>query len=137
MNNNQFKWIRENEDFIRIMNFIDQEKLDKEIYPPKDKILYAIDNMKEDVKVVIIGQDPYHNPDQANGLSFSVGRECKKLPPSLKNIYKELESDIPGSINADHGDLSSWSEQGVLLLNTSLSVEKTSLTLIQKLVGQR
>jgi len=73
------------------------------------------------LKVVILGQDPYHGPNQAQGLAFSVPREIK-LPPSLKNIFKELASDLQIK-SPQHGDLTSWAEQGVLLLNTTLTVE--------------
>ncbi|WP_306804924.1 uracil-DNA glycosylase family protein, partial [Escherichia coli] len=75
-----------------------------------------------DVKVVILGQDPYHGPNQAHGLSFSV-RPGVPAPPSLVNMYKELATDIPGFERPDHGYLQSWAEQGVLLLNTVLTVE--------------
>lgn len=74
------------------------------------------------VKVVILGQDPYHNPEQAHGLSFSV-RPGLKIPPSLRNIYKEIERDL-GITPSEHGFLKSWSQQGVLLLNSVLTVEK-------------
>lgn len=94
----------------------------KEIYPPLSRVFEALDLVKfEDVKVVIIGQDPYHGPGQAHGLSFSV--EQGVVPPSLKNIYKELASDIGMNIPA-HGNLSSWAKQGVLLLNNVLTVER-------------
>lgn len=76
-----------------------------------------------DTKVVILGQDPYHNEHQAMGLSFSVPRGVK-IPPSLRNIYKELQQDIKGFKIPDHGDLTSWAKQGVLLLNDILTVEK-------------
>ena len=74
-----------------------------------------------EVKVVILGQDPYHGANQAHGLSFSVQKGVA-IPPSLKNIYKELQADIPGFNMPSHGDLSSWAKQGVLLLNTTLTV---------------
>ncbi|CAH1241224.1 UNG [Branchiostoma lanceolatum] len=77
---------------------------------------------KEKVKVVLLGQDPYHDVDQAHGLSFSV-RPGVKIPPSLKNIYKELSSDIPGFTAPDHGCLEKWAEEGVLLLNATLTVQ--------------
>ena len=76
-----------------------------------------------DVRVVILGQDPYHGPGQAHGLCFSVRRGVPP-PPSLKNIYKELATDIPGFVKPDHGNLQSWAEQGVFLLNASLSVRQ-------------
>lgn len=77
----------------------------------------------QQTKVVILGQDPYHNDNQAMGLSFSVPKGVK-IPPSLRNIYKELQQDIKGFKIPDHGDLTSWAEQGVLLLNDILTVEK-------------
>ena len=91
------------------------------VYPPKQQVFAALNYMKpEDVKVVILGQDPYHGEGQANGLSFSV-QPGVKLPPSLQNIFKERAHDI--HINpSSNGDLSSWAEQGVLLLNTVLTV---------------
>lgn len=93
----------------------------KEIYPPPGQELTALDKTPyRKVKVVIIGQDPYHGPGQAHGLSFSVNRTMQ-LPPSLKNVYKELESDLaipPPS----HGCLEKWAEEGVLLLNATLTV---------------
>ena len=93
-----------------------------EIYPPRDQIFAAFNLTKLDqVKVVILGQDPYHGPGQAMGLSFSVP-EGVKIPPSLRNIYKEILSDI-GTVQHDTGDLSEWARQGVLLLNSVLTVE--------------
>ena len=95
----------------------------KTIYPPKKEIFKAFElTAPENTKVIILGQDPYHNFNQANGLCFSVN-EKQLLPPSLKNIFKELEDDL-GIKNYEHGDLSSWAKQGVLLMNTSLTVEK-------------
>ena len=95
----------------------------KEIYPSQENILRALDlTPPEKVKVVIVGQDPYFNPGQANGLAFSVNHGVI-LPPSLKNIFKEMSNDL-GSMIPTSGDLSSWAEQGVLLLNTVLTVEK-------------
>lgn len=95
----------------------------KEIFPPHDKIMkcFALTPFDE-VKVVIIGQDPYHDDGQAEGLCFSVPKGMKK-PSSLNNIFKELKSDIDCFDIPNHGNLSSWAEQGVLLLNTSLTVE--------------
>ena len=92
------------------------------VYPPRGTRLKALELTPLDkVKVVILGQDPYHGPGQAMGLSFSVP-EGEKIPPSLRNIYKELESDL-GIAPPAHGDLTAWAQQGVLLLNTSLTVE--------------
>lgn len=108
--------------FRRLKDFLVQEKKSGQIvYPPSSRIFAAMDSTPfEKVKVVIIGQDPYHGPGQANGLCFSVAKGIP-VPPSLKNIYKELASDIGFSIPA-HGDLSEWAERGVLLLNASLTV---------------
>lgn len=96
----------------------------KIIYPPKDDVFTAFSTTAlEDVRVVILGQDPYHGPNQAHGLCFSV-LPGVKIPPSLKNIYKELASDIEGFVIPNHGNLLSWAQQGVLLLNTVLTVEQ-------------
>ena len=89
-------------------------------FPPKEKIFEAFALCcAKDVKVVILGQDPYHGQNQAHGLSFSVPKGVK-IPPSLQNIYKELHDDI-GCPIPSHGDLSEWGRQGVFLLNTSLT----------------
>lgn len=94
-----------------------------EVYPPREQIYRAIDLCPlNKTKVVIIGQDPYHGPGQANGLSFSVNKGIA-IPPSLRNIYKELKSDL-GIEPPNHGDLTSWAKQGILLLNAILTVEK-------------
>lgn len=91
------------------------------IYPTQSDMLRALDVcLPDSVKVVILGQDPYHGPNQAHGLAFSVPSDVP-IPPSLKNIYKEIASDI-GSITPQSGNLERWAAQGVLLLNTSLSV---------------
>ncbi len=93
------------------------------IYPPQDDILNALAfTAPQDVRVVILGQDPYHGPGQAMGLSFSVPKGCK-LPPSLRNMYKEMAADL-GCAVPENGDLTSWAEQGVLLLNTTLTVRE-------------
>lgn len=92
------------------------------MYPPRALRYRALELVApERVRVVILGQDPYHGEGQAMGLAFSVPRGVR-IPPSLRNIYKELASDV-GCAPAAHGDLTAWAEQGVLLLNTSLSVE--------------
>ena len=94
------------------------------VYPPKEQVFDAFSATPFDkIKVVIIGQDPYHGPNQAHGLCFSVMPGIK-TPPSLVNIYKELKQDIPGFETPSHGYLQSWAEQGVLLLNTVLTVEQ-------------
>ena len=99
-----------------------EEATGKTIYPPRNLRFAALDHTPLDtVKVVILGQDPYHGPGQAHGLAFSVPQEIA-IPPSLRNIYKELESDL-GIPPATHGNLTRWAEQGVLLLNTALTVE--------------
>lgn len=99
-----------------------QRKLGKTIYPAQEDILKSLSLVNpNNVKVVILGQDPYHEPNQAMGLAFSVPNGTP-LPPSLKNIYKELQSDL-GCESPDNGDLTRWAEQGVLLLNTVLTVE--------------
>lgn len=92
------------------------------VFPPKEEVFKALEMINfNDVRVVILGQDPYHGMFQANGLSFSVNRGVK-LPPSLVNIYKELETDL--GIKNRCGDLTAWAEQGVLLLNATLTVEQ-------------
>lgn len=95
----------------------------KTVYPPQQEIFNALKlTPYDEVKVVIIGQDPYHGPNQAHGLAFSV-KPGIKPPPSLINVYKELESDL-GVTPPTHGHLDKWAKQGVLLLNTSLTVER-------------
>ena len=108
-----------------INNFlITSSKLEKKIFPKMDDIFRSLSfSAPKDINVVIVGQDPYHSYGQANGLAFSVN-EGTKLPPSLKNIYKELESDL-GIIESENGNLESWAKQGVLLLNTILTVEES------------
>ncbi|XP_041365793.1 uracil-DNA glycosylase-like isoform X2 [Gigantopelta aegis] len=98
----------------------------KEIFPPWD-LLFSAFNLTpfNNVKVVILGQDPYHDDGQAMGLSFSVP-DGIAVPPSLKNMYKELTTDIPGFKTPDHGNLTKWTQQGVLLLNATLTVEAHS-----------
>lgn len=99
-----------------------EEAAGKTIYPPRGQRLAALDLTPLDaVKVVILGQDPYHGPGQAHGLAFSV-QPGVKVPPSLVNIYKELESDL-GLPRPSHGNLEHWARQGVLLLNNALTVE--------------
>ncbi|QSX38474.1 uracil-DNA glycosylase [Shewanella sedimentimangrovi] len=95
-----------------------------EVYPPKEQVFEAFRLTPLDqIKVVILGQDPYHGPNQAHGLCFSVKYPCPP-PPSLLNIFAELQQTIPGFSIPGHGDLSSWARQGVLLLNTVLTVER-------------
>lgn len=110
--------------FISLRDFVEEEYQKGTVYPPKEDIFNALlYTNKSDVKVVILGQDPYHNEHQAHGLSFSVLPEQTKLPPSLQNIYKELNSDLGCEI-PDHGYLKKWADQGVLLLNTVLTVRE-------------
>ena len=106
-----------------LREFLRKEKaLGKTIYPPGDEMFAALNATPFDaVKVVILGQDPYHGPGQAHGLCFSV-RPGVRVPPSLKNIYKELVADV-GFVPPSHGCLSEWARQGVLLLNSVLTVE--------------
>nr|WP_243454066.1 uracil-DNA glycosylase [Oceanisphaera pacifica] len=106
------------------LEFVEQQRaVGKTIYPPEQEVFSAFSLTPLDqVKVVILGQDPYHGPNQAHGLSFSVQLGVK-IPPSLRNIYKELTTDIPGFIAPEHGCLTAWAEQGVLLINTVLTVE--------------
>lgn len=114
--------------------FINKEYKEKIVYPPKRDILRALKLTDyNDVKVVILGQDPYHGENEANGLSFSVN-EGIKLPPSLKNIYKELYDDL--GITKTTGDLTSWANQGVLLLNSVLTVLKDTPTSHSKIGWQ-
>ena len=95
------------------------------VYPPEHQVFSAFEATElSNIKVVILGQDPYHGEGQAHGLCFSVLPEVTKLPPSLKNIYKELATDIPSFEIPKHGYLQSWAEQGVFLLNTVLTVEQ-------------
>lgn len=109
--------------FIHAMNYYDQcVNEGKVCFPPKELLFNAFKLTElSNVKVVILGQDPYHNYNEAMGLSFSVPKGIK-VPPSLVNIYKELQTDIPGFVIPQHGDLTKWAEQGVFLLNTVLSV---------------
>lgn len=96
------------------------------IYPPAGQVFRALELVEpEQVKAVILGQDPYHEPGQAMGLAFAVPQECLKLPPSLKNILKEYSEDW-GKVPPAHPDLTKWAQQGVLLLNTILSVREHS-----------
>jgi uracil-DNA glycosylase len=111
--------------FQQMMQFVESERATgKTIYPPKQDVFNAFALTKLDkVKVVILGQDPYHGPNQAHGLCFSV-LPGVKAPPSLANMYKELATDISGFVIPQHGFLESWAEQGVMLLNTVLTVEQ-------------
>ncbi|CAI3106119.1 MULTISPECIES: uracil-DNA glycosylase [Acinetobacter] len=115
-----------------LRDFLFQEKqAQKIIYPPSKQIFSALNTTPlANVKVVILGQDPYHGPNQANGLSFSVQKGIA-LPPSLRNIFHELHTDL-GIPAPRHGDLTKWAKQGVLLLNSVLTVEAGQPTSHQK-----
>ncbi|MTD37591.1 uracil-DNA glycosylase [Erwinia sp. CPCC 100877] len=107
--------------YLNLREFLKQEYSQQTIYPDMYHIYSALElTPYEDVKVVILGQDPYHGPNQAHGLSFSV-QPGVRIPPSLVNIYKELQDDL-GYAPVSHGFLESWAKQGVLLLNTVLTV---------------
>ena len=111
------------ENFTRLFHDMDQVYEQTEVYPPREQVFSAFAlTPPERVRVVILGQDPYHEPGQAHGLAFSV-QEGVKLPPSLVNIYKEREADL-GIAPTSCGDLTHWAEQGVFLLNTVLTVER-------------
>lgn len=109
--------------FRKLMRRVDAERIRTEVYPAREDMFSCFAACPlEKLKVVIIGQDPYHGPGQAHGMSFSV-REGAKIPPSLQNIYKELESDL-GVKSPESGNLEKWANEGVLLMNTSWSVER-------------
>ena len=114
----------EKEYFIEIHNYLGtQIQAGKTVYPEKKDIFAAFDATPvKNIKVVILGQDPYHGAEQAHGLSFSV-QEWIRIPPSLRNIYKELENEYP-DYTPESGNLMHWAEQGVLLLNSVLTVEE-------------
>jgi len=108
--------------FQDLIDFVSEEYKTKNCYPKPDHIFKAFNKATLDkVKVVIIGQDPYHGEGQANGLCFSVNNGIAN-PPSLKNIFKELDSDLGETYNTENGDLEKWANQGVLLLNAVLTV---------------
>ena len=109
--------------FKRLENFLTEEGARYEIYPPQEDVFNALRYSSfQDTKVVILGQDPYHEPGQAHGLCFSVNKGVT-IPPSLVNIYKEIENDL-GIKMPGHGYLADWAKQGVLLLNTVLTVRR-------------
>lgn len=124
---NYFKEIIERESkkeyYIKLHEFIENEYKNKIIFPPKENIFFALKNTPyEHVKVVIIGQDPYHGIGEAHGMAFSVNHGIT-VPPSLKNIYKEINRDLGCKI-PNNGYLLKWAKQGVLMLNSVLTVEK-------------
>ena len=112
---------------LKLKQFLKEEKeAGQKIYPKGSDIFNAFNKTPFDkLEVVILGQDPYHGEHQAHGLSFSVQKGITP-PPSLKNIYKELVTDIPGFVIPDHGELTEWAEQGVMLLNATLTVRAGS-----------
>lgn len=120
-----------NDYFVEMMALVGQERMKSTVFPPEDKVFRAFDTTSyDDVKVVILGQDPYHEQGQAEGLSFSVPNGTK-LPPSLVNIIKEIDNEYGLPVVEDgkvkkgtNGSLVSWAEQGVLLLNTVLTVRE-------------
>eukprot|EP01104_Vermistella_antarctica_P011416 TRINITY_DN3182_c0_g1_i1.p1 TRINITY_DN3182_c0_g1~~TRINITY_DN3182_c0_g1_i1.p1 ORF type:complete len:302 (+),score=82.99 TRINITY_DN3182_c0_g1_i1:74-907(+) len=108
--------------FQKLTDFLKTEQGSQQVFPPPEDIFTAFNKCKfEDVRVVIIGQDPYHDDNQAHGLSFSVKRGIK-IPPSLRNMYKELSTSVKGFKTPTHGFLESWATQGVLMLNAVLTV---------------
>ncbi len=124
---NGFKKIIEEESkkdyYIKLHDFVDNEYKTKTIYPPRENIFFALKNTPyEYVKVVILGQDPYHGEGEAHGLCFSVNPGIK-VPPSLQNIFKEIHRDLGLKI-PNNGYLLKWARQGVLMLNSVLTVEK-------------
>lgn len=127
-NENVSAWLDAAPDQVRettqeLLSQVEAMRDEQTIYPPQDDILNALAfTAPADVRVVILGQDPYHGPGQAMGLSFSVPCGCK-LPPSLRNMYKEMAADL-GCPMPESGDLTSWAAQGVLLLNTTLTVRE-------------
>ncbi|SDY50409.1 uracil-DNA glycosylase [Thermoactinomyces sp. DSM 45892] len=121
------------DEFTQLLSKVEEERKTYTIYPKQEDLFSAFQfTSYADTKVVILGQDPYHGVGQAHGLSFSV-QPGIKIPPSLKNIYKELESDL-GISAPNHGCLQSWARQGVLLLNTILTVRE-STPLAHKKIG--
>ena len=125
----------QSESFLHLKKFLKSEKATQIIYPAGNKIFSAFNLCPFDsVKIVIIGQDPYHGPNQANGLCFSVS-EGIKSPPSLQNIFKELKDDLDLEIPSS-GNLEHWAEQGVLMLNATLTVRARQAGSHQKKAGK-
>jgi uracil-DNA glycosylase len=116
---------KEKEYFTELLTFVENKrKSGVNVYPPKQNVFNAFSLTPcNQVKVVILGQDPYHQEGQAHGLCFSV-QDGVKIPPSLRNIYKELSDDIEGFSQPVNGNLTKWAEQGVLLINTVMTVEE-------------
>lgn len=115
---------REKPYFIELEKYVADEQAAQTIYPPPEKIFTAFDlTAYEDTKVLILGQDPYIREGQAHGLSFSVEDKSARIPPSLRNIYKELKDDL-GVIPPKHANLTAWAKQGILMLNVVLTVRE-------------
>ena len=132
----KLKLVWESEGFNKFMGIVNNEYKTKTIYPPKDFVFNALKlTSYANTKVVIVGQDPYHGEGEAHGLSFSV-QEGVKIPPSLQNIYKELNDDL-GIPIANTGDLTKWAREGVLLLNAVLTVVKDTPASHRKLGWER
>lgn len=127
--NNEWKSIlsaeMQKEYFLKLQNKISELRKEKTVFPPENLMYSAFSMAPKDVRVVILGQDPYHGQGQAHGMSFSVLPGIK-LPPSLKNIYKEISSEFGYLMPKDNGYLMPWAEQGVFLLNSVLTVEESS-----------
>ncbi len=129
------KNVFEGEGFKKFMKIIDHKYLTETVFPPRNYLFNALKlTPYKDVKVVIVGQDPYHGEGEAHGLSFSV-KEGVKMPPSLRNIYKELYDDI--GVERTTSDLTSWAQNGVLLLNSILTVKKDEALSHQDLGWER
>lgn len=118
---------KEKDYFRNLTTFLRSElKAGKTIFPNQEHVLRALQALDySQVKVVILGQDPYHGPGQAIGLSFAVPNSLKVKPPSLQNIFKEIQNDLGKPVNPSHSELTSWVHQGVLLLNTVLTVQRS------------
>lgn len=115
---------RKKEYFSSLMEEVDRRYEEEMVFPKKEEIFHALSITPfENVEVVILGQDPYHEQNQANGLAFSISKGCP-FPPSLKNIFKELNFEYGYSIPKKNGDLTAWADQGVLLLNATLTVKE-------------
>ena len=129
------KNVFEGKGFKKFMKIIDHKYLTETVFPPRNYLFNALKlTPYKDVKVVIVGQDPYHGEGEAHGLSFSV-KEGVKMPPSLRNIYKELYDDI--GVERTTSDLTSWAQNGVLLLNSILTVKKDEALSHQDLGWER
>ena len=116
--------IKKTEYFENLWEKVNKEYENGKCFPPKEQIFRALELTEfEDVQVIILGQDPYHNENQANGLCFSVN-DGVKIPPSLKNIFAEINSDFDSIFLPTNGNLERWAEQGILLLNAGLTVRK-------------